>query len=137
MMTRKERRDLLAIVRDYLGRGPYTGAALTEDGTCVGARGGAHDEGYSMTYVEAWAESPGVYGVVVHTDGRDCDGRHSSTDEYRVRRLSRSRRYYPWSSWSWETGKPVRARGRHEVKRWAWDRVTGRQRDYSAERAGY
>lgn len=86
-----------------------------------------HEEGWSATYTR-WALDGDVVTCSTYTDGRDCDGRHSTTCAVVC---------------------PVTALAVHDVHDWegdgallpfrvpAWAERSRGQRDYTAEAAGY
>ena len=81
----------------------------------------AHDEGWSSTHI-VWELLPGgLVTCTLDSDGVDCDGRLYKSDVYvcRVGALA-----------------SLAVKGLPFLQP-TWERSTGRQRDYSAEAAGY
>lgn len=107
----------------------YRYIVLTDDApTLYTESGGPTDEGYSYTYTR-WRLNPEAGEVVCETttDARDCDGRisHYSVVTCPVGELAE---HQPTD---FETGEPL------PFKVPAWREESRRQRDYSAESAGY
>lgn len=132
-MSRKDCHNLRSIVRSFLND-PSAIVEISEMGG-DGFKYQRHDEGANSTFVEvSLTDKPGTYSVRMEHFGTDCDGRHSSNQEYIVSRSSRRRRYY--MSRNWETNRPI---GKFGVKsQWMiLNQGRGSQRDYTAEAAGY
>lgn len=132
-MSRQDARNLKSIVRETLGN-PQATVEFTEYGA-AGHQGYSTEEGYFSEVAEvSLTEKPGVYSVVVDRRERDCDGRHSSHDESLVGFRGKRPRFY--MSRNWAKNRPT---GKFEVKsQWkVLSRVDSRQRDFSAEAAGY
>ncbi len=127
-MRRRERADIRRILAAFVGDIDVMGRGET-----YAVVGGPHEEGYSWTtYWVQTTETSGLYHITVYTNGRDCDGPHSSEQEGTVRLRKRARRVYH-----------ERERFPVDVKRrffpvridCRWGKSS--QRDYNAERAGY
>lgn len=90
-----------------------------------------HEEGWSSTYVR-WALDGDVVTCEEHTDGRDCDGRMSTSTT-------------AWCPVSALAAVEVYASGDHEASEGGplpfrvpeWRQGRRSRRDYSAEAAGY
>jgi len=104
--------------------------------------GERHEEGYHREYFKWYREGDTVYELC-DTEGRDCDGRVDSSSLVRCHVLRlRGREVALWSDEVDELaerlqlrqGKPVPPRA---VRLPDWRRVEERQRDYTAEAAGY
>ena len=105
----------------------YRFLVLTEGAPAIEAgESHEHEEGWSSTYVR-WELDGDVVTYTSHSDGRDCDGRMSTTSTYscRVAELASQEAYAPEG----ETPPPFR------VPTWREGRAS--QRDYAAESAGY
>jgi hypothetical protein len=137
-MSRKDYHNMRAIVRDFLND-PSAIVEFSDSHTgiqAVGFQSIRHDEGFSSTSIAVSpGEKPGTYEVSEYNDGRDCDGRISSENEYLVKKTTtkRKRSYY---SYHWETNRP---KGKFGMKT-AWKVLSkgkSRNRDYTAESMGY
>lgn len=131
-MSRKDARNLKAIVREFLNP-----SVIVEFGekSASGFLCQNHDEGFNARFVEvSLSDIPGRYEVRQDSWGKDCDGRHSTNDNYIVGETSHRRRYYMGRNWA--TNRPT---GKFGVK--SRFQVCGKgshsQRDYTAEAAGY
>lgn len=77
--------------------------------------GGPHDEGWSRTWGTLTCQEDGTIIRQMHTEGRDCDGPHSS-------------------DWVGVAIGTSRVSG---YLRLEWETLNARQRDYFAESMGY
>ena len=112
--------------------GGYRYIVLTTDAPIVeSSHGGQHEEGWSRTY-ERWELDGDVVVYTCHTDGVDCDGRMTTTTRCYcgLANLADREVYESGDAEASESG-PLPFR----VPRWEHHR--SRQRDYSAEAAGY
>lgn len=82
----------------------------------------AHEEGWASRYTR-WELSDGVVLRVSEDDGRDCDGRMSSSEECECQLDRLAAHEVPWIP-----GAPRLP---------DWELASRGQRDYSAEAAGY
>jgi len=133
-MSRKDCLNMKSIVRDFLGD-PDAIVEFDDEGGADGFKSSAHDEGFSSrnVLVNVVEDKPGTYHVLVLDSGRDCDGRTSSDTEYIVVKSSHRKRWY--NDRNWDTNRP---KGKFGVRsEWRSKRITGRQRDYTAESMGY
>ncbi len=123
---------------EYLNGG-WVKLSLREGDTIAHHEGGAHEEGYSVTFLTYEYDGETVTREA-HTDSRDCDGRTSETTivECDVSKLATRAPYVdpgfvptmraPYD----ETYQPCLG-----AMFPTWERVKSRQRDYNAEAAGY
>jgi hypothetical protein len=131
-MSRKDYRNLKIIIRERLGDGISIDFS---DGMASAARWERHEEGFSAKALNVYVgDKPGTYTVDDQSWGRDCDGRHSQSDAYTVGAAGKRKRWY-WSR-DWKANRPI---GKFGVKARFKPLGEGdsRQRDYSAEAAGY
>ncbi len=102
-------------------RGSFVKLTMRPEDELVTREHSSHEEGYSyresLFYFDGWTVT-----MTVHTEGRDCDGRASSDFECECA-LSRLSATAPR-----EEGDPHRPE---------WRELRYRQRDYTAEAAGY
>lgn len=139
-MSRKDYHAMKAIIREQLGNPNAMVEFVSEEGEtrgfvyAVGHQSFRHDEGYSATGIQVFADEPGRYSVQVENRSRDCDGPHSSHDEFVVGPAGKRRRWY-WNR-NWKTNRPE---GKFGMKSAFKILKQGRssQRDYFAEAAGY
>ena len=112
--------------------GGYRYITLTEDSPRVeSSHGGEHEEGWSRTDT-IWELDGDVVVCTVYDDGRDCDGRLSTTTVVvcPVSDLAACDVYTDGDAEASASGPlPFRVP--------AWRERSRGQRDYSAERAGY
>ena len=97
------------------------------------ASGGPTEEGYSYTS-ESWEHCGDHVECSAASDGADCDGRHSSYQEYHCRMRDLRRGGDRWDrveSWTRGESRPKLI----QVPDWMPGEY--RQRDYSAEAMGY
>src|SRR5690348_10657448 len=102
-MSRQDARNLKAIVREQLSN-PFVSVDFTEY-SATGLVSSHHDEGFSCSFVEvSLSDEPGKYSVRYETWGRDCDGPHSTQDEFTVGPAGKRKRYY--MSRDWKRNRP-------------------------------
>lgn len=105
-------------VRVYLWYGKEVRLTLRPGSYFVFSKEAPTDEGWVRRTTEVWRDREFIY-IKQITDGRDCDGRHSSVWEGRCHVLT--------------LGPPGRA-----THRWPeWESIGRFCRDYTAEAAGY
>lgn len=137
-MSRKDYHNMRSIVRDFLND-PNAIVEFSESYTgiqAVGFQSSRHDEGFSSTSISvSIGEKPGTYEVSEYNNGRDCDGRISSENEYLVKKTTTKRKRWYFNK-NWETNRP---QGKFGMKT-AWkvlSKSKERIRDYTAESMGY
>lgn len=119
--------------------GSWVKLTLRPGDTFYTREGGATEEGYSVTHSE-YAFDGKTVTRESHTDSRDCDGRmsHTTLTRCRVRKLASRAPYVDRDFVATardtfdETYCPVPG-----AMLPMWERIDTRQRDYSAESAGY
>jgi hypothetical protein len=112
--------------------GAYRFIQLTEENPTVEAYHGAPDEeGYHAEWIQ-WTLEDGLVVCTSDSDGRDCDGRHSSHSVYScpVAELADRQTHEPNTDFD---ADPVPLP--FKVPNWTEGKRS--QRDYTAEAAGY
>lgn len=132
-LSRKQRRDMIEICRDVCGN---TAMPIIENNTAYASKSSRDEEGYSATYVSV-EFCEGKYTVEITNRGRDCDGEHSTYRYYNVYRRNKPRRIYLESHWVNDKRGGRRVRGKFDVRRFVYERISESQRDLFAEMMGY
>ena len=93
--SRKQVRDMKDIAVDFYGK--FADVRVYND-VVYSRKYHKHDEGYCSRVIEITPNDDNTYQVLESVNSKDCDGRHSSTCDYIVRKRSgKRRRIYNYS----------------------------------------
>ena len=132
-LSRQAYRDMVTLARELLTR-PTAHVTFFDDGSAEASYSDRTDEGFSAraVVVQPPESSARCYAFAVYDNARDCDGRHSYDQQGTAAPRKHRRRVYICRDHYRGTMGAFTI-----MPRFRFTFETSRQRDYTAEAAGY